>query len=172
MVYSQQKLFCNKLKLIKSVLEDLLWVTGINCGAVYILSEVSWFKKKKRQWSPGALIFTWSSQEPFLLAACSVFSLPSISHSQHVFLLLASHVQIRVWRPRSPYLCNTTIWLQGEFQCSGTPARFWEPRKDSQLTGCLVLCKSQMPLKSSIKSWLTCCPCWEETSFPVNSHYC
>lgn len=41
MVYGQQKLFCNKLKLIKSVLEDLLWVTGINCGAVYILSEVS-----------------------------------------------------------------------------------------------------------------------------------
>lgn len=90
------------------------------------------------------------------------FISPSISHSQHISLLLASHVWIRVWRPWSPYLQNIAIWFQVDFQCSRTPAGFWQPGKDSQLTGCLVLCKSQMPLKLSIKSWLTHCLAWRK----------
>lgn len=87
MVYSQQKYFWNKWKLINPLLVVLLWVTASHCGTACLLSEVSKLKNIINQKAIKSRCFdfyTKLSQEQFLLSACSVLSLP-LFHIPNMF---------------------------------------------------------------------------------------
>lgn len=153
------------METIKSLLGDLPWVTAINCGTAYLPSEVRWLRKPYKPECNEVQVLWFLhealSEDQLLLSSCSVLSLP-LFHIPNIFSFLWLVMYKSRFRDLEVLSYITQPFDVQLIFSSKTPASFWEPGKDFQLSGSLELCKSEMSLKLSIKSRLTCCHSWRK----------